>query len=314
MIRKIPYKDKTDWLNKRRTLGIGGSEAAAVAGMSRYQGPYSVWLEKTGRAQGFDGNLTTEVGSYLEDFVAKLFERETGKKVRRENFILTNDKYPFAFADIDRKVIGENSILECKTTNNLENMRKFKQGEYPAEWYCQLTQYLAVTGAERAYLAALIGCRELQIFTLERNEDEIEALMRIEKRFWQHVTDDTPPEAMAQDAEAVNSYLGGVQTQADLSIDLTPDTALLQEYAEAKAQADEWGKRLDELKARICVALGECETGFADGYKISWKPTTRATFDVKAFKKDHPEMDLKRWYKDSVSRRFEFKAAEAANE
>lgn len=313
MIKKIPYKDKTDWLNKRRTLGIGGSEAAAVAGMSRYQGPYSVWLEKTGRAQGFDGNLTTEVGSYLEDFVAKLFERETGKKVRRENFILTNDKYPFAFADIDRKVIGEDAILECKTTNNLENMRKFKQGEYPAEWYCQLTQYLAITGAERAYLAVLIGCREFRIFTLERSEDEIEAMMRIEKRFWEHVADVTPPEPVAADSKAVDDEMKNMAT-TDEVIDLSPEIWLLNEYAGAKAQAKALDAKLEELKARICVVMGEHETGTASGYNVSYKAVASSRFDVNSFKKDHPEMDLKRWYKDSVSRRFEFKAAEAANE
>lgn len=312
MIRKIPYKDKTDWLNKRRELGIGGSEAAAVAGMSRYKGPYAVWLEKTGRAQGFDGNLTTEVGAYLEDFVAKLFEQETGKKVRRENFILTNDKYPFAFADIDRKVIGEDAILECKTTNSLDNMRIFKQGEYPAEWYCQLTQYLAVTGAAKAYLAVLIGGREFRMFELERSEEEIAALMRIEERFWQHVKDDTPPEAMSADADAVSDYLSAVNTVPETPLDLTTETALLQQYAETKARADELDNELKELKARICVAMGEYENGIADGYRVSWKQVSASRFDAKAFAKDHPDIDLKPWYKETASRRFEFKTAKTA--
>lgn len=36
-----------DWL-EYRTLGVGGSEAAVIAGISRWKTPLQVWLEKTG--------------------------------------------------------------------------------------------------------------------------------------------------------------------------------------------------------------------------------------------------------------------------
>lgn len=310
-IQMIGTGSREEWLELRKNY-IGGSDAGAVAGMNPYQGAYAVWLEKTGRAQGFEGNLTTEVGRYLEDFVAKEFERQTGKKTRNVNRTMVNAAYPWACADIDRSIVGENALLECKTTNSLPAMKLFGKNEYPGQWYCQMVHYLAVTGAETAYLAVLINGREFKIFELKRDEEEIEALMRIEERFYQHVKDDTPPEAMAADSEAVSDYLGGVQTQGEESIDLSPDTALLTEYAETKAQADELGKKLDELKARICVAMGEYETGSAGGYKVSWKPTTSSRFDAKAFAKDHPEIDLKPWYKESTSRRFTFTAAKTA--
>lgn len=310
-IERITTGSREEWLQLRRQY-IGGSDAGAVAGMNPYSGAYAVWLEKTGRAQGFEGNLRTEVGTYLEDFVAKQFERQTGKTTRNVNQTLVNSKYPWACADIDRRIVGENAVLECKTTNSLPAMKMFGRNEYPGQWYCQMTHYLAVTGAAKAYLAVLISGADFRIFELDRDESEIEALMRIEERFWQHVTEDTPPEAMAADAEAVSDYLGQAETIADTPMDLTAELGLLQEYAEAKARADEWSKKLDELKARICVTLGEYETGTAEGYKVSWKPASSARFDAKAFAKDHPGMDLKPWYKESVSRRFTFTAAKAA--
>ena len=308
---QIATASREEWLQLRKGY-IGGSDAGAVAGMNPYCGAYAVWLEKTGRAQGFEGNLRTEVGTYLEDFVAKEFERETGKKTRRVNKTLISSQYPWACADIDRRIVGENAILECKTTNSLPAMKMFGRNEYPEQWYCQMVHYLAVTGADMAYLAVLISGSQFRVFELRRDEKEIEALMRIEERFWQHVKDDTPPDAMAADAETVSQYLGSVQTQDETPLDLSPDVNLLQEYAEAKARADEWGKRLEELKARICVALGEYETGIAEGYRISWKPTSRSTFDLKSFQKSHPDMDLSPWYKESTSRRFVFQAAKAA--
>ena len=305
-ITRVATESREDWLELRRGY-IGGSDAGAVAGMNQYCGPYAVWLEKTGRAQGFEGNLTTEVGSYLEDFVAQQFERETGKKTRRVNKTLISSQYPWACADLDRRIVGENAILECKTTNSLPAMKMFARGEYPGQWYCQITHYMAVTGADKAYLAVLISGREFRIWEVERNEDEIAALMRIEEAFWQHVKDDTPPEAMAADTEAINEELGGATTISE-TIDLTPSATLLRDYAEAQREADEADARLKELRNRICQALGEYETGMADGFRVSWKPTSRSTFDAKAYAKDNPGLDLARYYKTTTSRRFTFSA------
>lgn len=310
-IEQIGTASREEWLQLRKNY-IGGSDAGAIAGMNPYQGAYAVWLEKTGRAQGFEGNLTTEVGAYLEEFVAKLFERETDKKVRRFNKTMVNASYPWACADIDRRIVGEDAILEIKTTNSLPAMKLFGKNEYPGAWYCQMTHYLAVTGAAKAYLAVLIGGREFRMFELERSEEEIAALMRIEERFWQHVKDDTPPEAMSSDADAVSDYLSAVNTVPETPLDLTTETALLQQYADTKARADELDNELKELKARICVAMGEYENGIADGYRVSWKPVSASRFDAKAFAKDHPDIDLKPWYKETTSRRFEFKTAKCA--
>ena len=305
-MERVATSSREEWLELRRGY-IGGSDAGAVAGLNPYCGPYAVWLEKTGRAQGFEGNLTTEVGAYLEDFVAQVFERETGKKTRRVKKTLISSQYPWACADLDRRIVGENALLECKTTNSLPAMKMFAKGEYPESWYCQMTHYLAVTGADKAYLAVLIGGREFRTFELERDETEIAALMNIEEAFWQHVKDDTPPEAMAADTEAVNQQLGGAETIAE-TLDLTPSTELLRDYAEAEREADEADARLKELRNRICQALGEYETGAAEGFRVSWKPASRSTFDSKAFAKDHPALDLSGYYKTSTSRRFTFSA------
>ena len=39
----MPYED---WLEYRK-LGIGGSDASAVCGISRYKSPVELWMEKT---------------------------------------------------------------------------------------------------------------------------------------------------------------------------------------------------------------------------------------------------------------------------
>ena len=117
-IKKIRREDRESWLALRKRY-IGGSDAASIVGLNDYQSPYALWCEKRGITPEFEGNLRTEVGAYLEDFIAKRFEQETGKRVQRSNFSFVNDAYPWVIADVDREIVGENAGLECKSTSAL---------------------------------------------------------------------------------------------------------------------------------------------------------------------------------------------------
>ena len=212
-ISKIPFSSHDEWLAIRRQY-IGGSDAGAVMGMNPYSSAFAVWAEKTGSVKPFEGNIRTETGAELEEFVARLFERQTGKKVRRCNFTLVNDEYPWACANVDREVVGESAILECKTTNSRLNTALFKDKEYPTQWLCQMMHYLAVTGKQKAYLAVLSECRDFHIFELERDEEDVRALMSTEKDFWNNyvLTGVQPP---ADDSEATAKVLAEMYPTAD---------------------------------------------------------------------------------------------------
>ena len=194
-IMKIPVHDmsREEWVQSRKD-SIGGSDAASLLGLNPYSSPYALWAEKTGAIEPEDisEREAVRLGNYLEPYVAQRFTEITGKKVRRENYILKNSDYPWAHANVDRLVVGEKAGLECKTTSAL-NLKKFKNGEYPANYYCQCMHYMAVTGYEKWYLAVLIGNHDFRIFEIHRDEDEIAALMAAEEQFWSCVTSNTPP-------------------------------------------------------------------------------------------------------------------------
>lgn len=301
MIEKVKTANHEEWL-KLRSQYIGGSDAAAVVGLNAYSSPYSLWAEKTGRVPGFAGNLACEVGTYLEEFVAQKFAQETGKKVRRCNLSFLNSDYPFAIANIDREVIGEDAGLEIKTTDSL-NLKKFKGGEYPANYYCQMVHYLAVTGKKRWYLAVLIGNKEFKWFTLERDEAEIAALMTAESAFWELVKTDTPP--VVDGAQATSEALKTIYAESDDSVcDLTAFSANLHQYIALKKQIKELEELADKCANEIKEFMGASGGGECDGYKVSWKSQTRRTFDSKQFAKGNPDVDLSGYYKTSDSRVF----------
>lgn len=301
---KISTKDMPheEWLEHRRK-SIGGSEAAAIVGLNPWASPYSVWAEKLGMIPPKEDNEAMRLGRDLEDYVAKRFTEVTGKKVRRENNIIINPKYPFAHANVDRLIIGEDAGLEIKTTTTL-NLKRFKNGEYPANYYCQCCHYMAVTGAKRWYLAVLILGKELKVFTIERDDAEICALMRSEEEFWQLVEKKTPPAADGEKSttEAINTIYTGEDSGADVS--LFGYESELSQYVALGDQIKELKKLQDGCANRLKECLGNSSRGEGTGYSVSWAPVVRSTFDLQLFARDYSDIDLSKYYKTSNYRTF----------
>jgi putative phage-type endonuclease len=281
---------REEWLAQRRKT-IGGSDAAAIIGLNAYASPYTVWADKTGRLPDKPDNEAMRQGRDLEDYVARRWMEETGKKVNRANRMIYNRSYPYAHADIDRAVLGEYAGLECKTTATLD-VKQFKGGEFPEKYYTQCVHYLAVTGWERWYLAVLVFGRGFFTFTLERDQAEIDALMAAEATFWNNVKEDVPP--APDGTEATAEALQVIYSESrDEGRDLFGRESLLDEYMQLKRQ----GKAIDERLT---------------GYSISWKSQQRQTFQAKAFAQAYPGIDLSPFYRVSNVR--PFKVLEKKNE
>lgn len=301
-IIKVKTTSHEEWLELRSHY-IGGSDAAAVVGLNSFQSPYSLWAEKTGRTPPFAGNLATEVGTYMEDFVAKKFAEVTGKKVRNCNLSFFNSDYPWAIANIDREIVGEDAGLEIKTTSVL-NLKRFKNGEYPANYYVQCVHYMAVTGKKKWYLAVLIGNSDFRWFEIERDEDEINALMEAEKDLWWCIENDEAP--AADGLPVTTDTLTEIYPDSDdeINIDLYPYEAIVKAYMETGDKMTELGKVREGYANQIKAYMAEAGTGETTEYKVTWKRRNHKTFDSKRFTKDNPDLDLSDYYKETASRAF----------
>lgn len=300
-IRKVKTANHEEW-KRLRSQYIGGSDAAAVVGLNAFSSPYSLWAEKTGRVPGFEGNLATEVGTFLEEFVAQKFASETGKKVRKANQSFFNSDFPWAIANIDRDIVGEDAGLEIKTTSEL-NLKKFRGGEYPANYYVQCVHYMAITGKKKWYLAVLIGNRDFRWFEIERDEAEITALMEAEREFWNYVQSNTPPpvDGLRATTETISELY---PESSASSVDLYGHQDAIVQYLAIGQQIKELKELQDEMSNRIKDYMGEAERGENDRYKVSWKSSERKTFDSKAFAADHKHIDLSKYYKTTLTRTF----------
>ena len=285
--RKIDYLDP----ETRRSF-IGGSDAAAILGLSRWRTPLQVWAEKTGQIQPEDisEKLNVKLGVRLEDTVAELFCEATGFKVRRVNETMFHEKYDFLAANIDRRVVGDDSILECKTTSAW-NAKQWEGEEIPQEYIIQVLHYLAVTGYSKAYISVLIGNQDFKWKEIRRDEKTINAIVEQEVKFWNEfiVPVVMPTRIMANDSETLFNLFPVEEPNKIIS--LTDDiqkvvenrAALLQDMSSIETQ-------LDTASNIIKAFLGENEGADSALWKITWKNQNTTRVDLKALKEKHPDI------------------------
>ncbi|GED71215.1 hypothetical protein BRE01_49170 [Brevibacillus reuszeri] len=269
-----------DWLEYRR-LGIGGSDAAAICGMSRYKSPMGVYLEKLGELPPVEDNPKMKAGRKLEPVIADWFAEDTGYKVWRQNAIFQHPEHPFMLANIDRWLPGLNAGLECKNTS--EYCKDDWSGtQAPTEYILQCNHYMAVTGADRWFIVVLIGGWDLQWRVIERDEELIKNLITIEKGFWEdHVMAKMPPSFSHQDTEYLKTTFA--ESATDSSIELPEDAyPIIQELHRARADKSIAEQREEAAKNQIKGYMQTSERAYFQGdLCFTWKTGKRGrTFRV----------------------------------
>lgn len=327
---------REEWLKYRR-LGIGGSDAAAVMGLSPFCTKRDLYYDKTGIQPVMDEEesnwVAKEVGHRLEDLVAEIFSRKTGLPVRPDRKMYRHPLYPWMIADVDFIIDfpdGSIGILECKTTNyNCQD--KWAGNCVPVNYEYQCRHYMAVRNVDRVYIACLYGNNENEFFIrlIERDLDIEEDLIAEEEFFWKENVEKRvePPYTEKPDLvlESIRKHFGPADKDAkDVSLGkkYLADIRRYLEYREQKSQLDSESKRLEEKMkeayAGIVEALGVSCTGtLKDGtteYTVTYNPIYRTGIDKKGLerlKANHPDV-----YEDYVSitesRRFAVKTKGAA--
>lgn len=300
----VKTKDMTreDWLKWRR-CGIGGSDVAAIAGLSKYRSPIGVWLDKTGQIEPDEAGEATYWGTLHEELIAQEFMKRTGLKVRRRNQMLQHSKYPWMLANLDRVVVGESAFLECKTASEYLKS-SWEADKVPDAYMLQIQHYLAVTDLPYCYIAVLIGGNKFRHQRVDRDNELIDYIITIEHDFWQLVAKRTPPEVDGSDAST--ELLNRLYPSADPgSVILLPDEAevLLKQYDEAKENLEHWENRKEESENKIKLLMENSEIAVLGDRKVTWKSVTSNRIDSKSLKKAHPDLYVQ-FTNRSESRRF----------
>ena len=212
---ECPYEiidsgDRSNWL-ANRSFGLGGSDAAAIVGMSPYKNNVQLWEEKTGlrKREDISWKPYVQYGIKAEPLIRSLFELDWPDMAveYHPHRILRSKARPFMMASLDGELTDQNGrrgILEIKTSNIIQSVQyEDWKGRIPAAYYCQLVHYFAVTGYDfailRAHLVSSWGTdrkTSVRHYVIERSEvqDDMDFLIEQEAEFWQHIKSGTRPE------------------------------------------------------------------------------------------------------------------------
>lgn len=291
IVVKTADLSREEWL-KYRTKGIGGSDVSIIAGINPFKSIHQLWLEKTGQMEPEQTDSDyAHFGTLLEPIVRREFTARTGIKVRQKHMLLQSEEYPFMFADLDGVINenGEMAIFEAKTASAYKQ-EVWEEG-VPAPYILQVQHYMAVTGAKRTYIAALVGGNHFFYHVVERDEEMLGKIIAMEKYFWEtHVLGGVEPVPDGSDA-TTNYFNSKFSNSNGLTIEL-PEEAL--------SVCDEYDRLSEELKrveaAKNAAAnqlksyLKEAETGIVGDRKVTWKQISKSTVDTKRLQSENPDI------------------------
>lgn len=289
----MPELAREDWLAERR-LGLGGSDIAAVCGLSPWRTPYDVYADKLGLAPEQDDNDAMYWGRVLEDVIAEEYARRSGHKVRRVHRILRHPKHAWMAANLDRAIVTNDrgrGVLECKTAGAFKLADWGDEGtdEVPVYYRTQVQWYLAITGYDYGDLAVLIGGRDFRVYTLPRDDELIDDLVRIGERFWrEHVAAGVPPDAVnAADLAAMFPADDGstVIASPEIATAVARINEIRREEKELKAQRD----RL-EFDVKQWLAESSTLTDATGSPLATWKTQTSRRVDTKKLRAEFPDV------------------------
>ncbi len=304
-IRSLSYEE---WKEQRRR-GLGGSDIAALLGLSKWKTPLQLYLEKIGEYKEDINSESAYWGTLLEDVVAREFSIRTGKKVHRVNRILIHPEYDYLIANIDRRVVGEDAILEVKTTSTF-NKEQWEGDQIPNAYILQVMHYLNITGASKAYFAVLIGGQKFIWKEIERDEELIQMVQEREIEFWEnHVLKENPPNASAYDDELLKKLYPEAKQEESVPLPSEVDQAV-EEIKIYSEQLKEIETKKKERENRIKELLRDHESGYTHHFIVNWKNITSNRLDTKKLKSEHPEI-VEKFQKPSTYRRFSIKEVQA---
>ena len=179
---------------KGKIYHIYGNEIGSILGVNKNKNIMEVYLEKLQKKVENQENIKKRHEAMywvntLKEIMCKEFTIRSGRKVRKEFNAIVDEEYDFMKCKVDRRIVGENSILLC----NLENEVNISN-ELNKNILLECQHNMRVAKAEKCYVASLINNERFIFKEIMRDENLINKIIKEEKDFiHNHILKQIPP-------------------------------------------------------------------------------------------------------------------------
>lgn len=290
---------------------VGGSDVAAIFGVSPWTTPLELWNIKKGRmkpAKKSNANQL-EMGHLLEPIAAHWYAKKTGNIVLEDTNLYQHADHPYALANFDRRFTrvsdGVPGILECKSCT-FHKSDEWADDAIPLYYELQLRFYLAVADVEIGAFSAIWGNNpdnDLAMPDIERDRAKEDMIFeRLDEWIWSLENDKPPTMSGVAPKLALESLarIMGSSTKGLPSIEFSPKyetslrrIALLQgKIADCNAEIKTYEKEIEAHSVRIAEVMKSHEHGVlettSDKLLIDFVTRTTKRPDSKVLKAKYP--------------------------
>lgn len=259
------FEPNTPEWDALRVDALGGSEIAAVVGLSPWVSRFALWHRKAGTIGKQEVNQSMDWGSRVEPvIVAKWCEDNPDHKPVKGGTYRSN-AHSWKIANPDH--LTTDSLLEVKTVDKYAAVEWGKAGtaEIPPYYNCQVQWYMDVLGLPLAHMAVLIGGNDYRVYEIPYSPEDAGWLHREGEAFWQSV--------QAGEAPAIDGSDSTYQAIRELhpeidGTDVELDANLWAEYCARESQAKDADERFGAVKGELMTALGSARRGLVLGKPV----------------------------------------------
>lgn len=291
-----------------RTTYLGGSDVAAILGISPWRTPLDVYLDKIQpRKEETDpGRLKVlNRGKRMEPYVIDLLAEETGLEIIRRGERYLDPDLDFIAAEIDAEAAtGENIEIKTVSPFKAREWGEEQSDEIPLHYAAQAMHGMMVTSREVCVFGVLIGGDDFRVYRIERDDVTIDAIRQKEIEFWSRIQARQAPEpsTVSDVFRLFGTKDSGLAVEASES--LQADVIALKSL---KDDAKRLGAQIDLREERIKLHMADASILTMQGQPVlTWKEQSSKRFDQSAFKADQPEL-YEKFIKTIKSRVFRLK-------
>lgn len=290
-----------------RQKGIGGSDVAAIMGLSPWKTPLDIYLEKK-TPLSLEDSLDQEIdkpqlarGRRCEKYILEEYSDRTGCILAPGSLVIHPD-FPILRGNIDAFVEGnEGIVIEAKSVGGSPASW---DNEIPIYYKTQVAFYAMITNCERVDVAVLFDRWQYTCFSYYRDEEFEEKILKSCIKFWlDYICYNIPPApSNLKDIQSLypKSEYKGCDVTPKIQWDLKALSSIQKEIKMLSESADLY-------KLSIMEYVKDADT-LLDGENVlaTWKTQNRSILDTDRLKKEHPKL-IDKYKKDQTTRVFRLK-------
>ena len=297
--------DRAEWLSARKR-GLGGTDAAAALGVSKWKTELSVYLDKRDEAPPVEQNAPMYWGTQLQTLVRDEYKRRTGATIYNTPMIWSK-RHPFMLANTDGRRLDDRRIVEIKTARSAEGWGDEGTVDIPVDYLCQVHHYMIVAEVDLADVAVLIGGSEYRQYTIPYDAELGDMIVEAERELWDRIQRGDPP------APRTTADLAALYRISKSQPIEAPDAiyAAWMQLRAVKQEIADAERRAEKLELAIKAHMRDCYTLVHGGATLATWKTAKATqrLDAKLGAAEAPDIYQRCLVTGQPSRRFLLKGA-----